>query len=96
VTPRTAHRLASRVDVWRHESASSHLQTAFAVTGPVAVLIAALWAICVRLHEKSRRTAVAYGTAALLVLAATATPIPELAAGVVCAGLLAFELASSR
>jgi low temperature requirement protein LtrA len=46
--------LAPRVDVWRHNSASSHLETAFAVT---------------------------------------ATPVPELAAGVVCAGLLVFELA---
>jgi hypothetical protein len=46
----------------------------------------------VRLHDKSPRTAVAYATAVLLVLAATITPVPELVAGVVCAGLLAFEL----
>ena len=88
--------LAARVDVWRHNSASSHLETAFAVTGPVAVLLAALWAICVRLHEKSRRTAAAYAAATVLVLAATATPVPELVAGIVCAGLLAFELVSNR
>ena len=29
--------LAARVDVWRHNSASSHLETAFAVTVPVAL-----------------------------------------------------------
>lgn len=85
--------LAARVDVWRRNSASSHVETAFAVTVPVALVLAAMWTICVRLQDKSRPTAVAYGTAVLLVLAATATPIPELAAGVVCAGLLAFELA---
>jgi low temperature requirement protein LtrA len=87
--------LAARVDVWRHNSASSHLQTALAVTGPVAVLLAAMWTICVRLHDKSRRTAVSYGIAVLLVLGATVTPVPELAAGAVCAGLLVFELAST-
>ena len=32
--------LAARVDVWRHNSASTHLETAFAVTGPVALLLA--------------------------------------------------------
>jgi len=62
------------------------------VTIPVAVLLASIWTICVRLHDKSRRAAVVYGVAVLLVLAATFTPVPELAAGVVCAGLLAFEL----
>lgn len=85
--------LAARVDVWRHNSASSHVETAFAVTVPVAIVLATMWTICARLHDKSRQTAVAYGAAVLLVLAATVTPIPELAAGVVCAGLLAFELA---
>jgi chromate transport protein ChrA len=59
----------------------------------VALVLAAMWTICIRLHDKSRQTAVAYGVAVLLVLAVTATPVPELAAGVVCAGLLAFELA---
>jgi hypothetical protein len=68
--------LAARVDVWRRNSASSHVETAFAVTVPVALVLAAMWTICVRLQDKSRPTAVA-----------------ELAAGVVCAGLLAFELA---
>ncbi len=84
--------LAARVDVWRHNSAASHLQTAFAVTVPVALVLATMWTICVRLHDKSRQTLIAFGVAALLVLASTATPVPELAAGVVCAGLLAFQL----
>jgi low temperature requirement protein LtrA len=84
--------LAARVDVWRHNSASSHLQTAFAVTVPVALVLATMWTICVRLHDKSRQTAAAFGIAVLLVLAGTLTPVPELAAGLVCAGLLAFEL----
>jgi low temperature requirement protein LtrA len=84
--------LAARVDVWRHNSASSHLETAFAVTVPVAVVLATMWTICLRMHDHSRRTSVAYGVAAVLVLAVTVTPVPELAAGVVCAGLLAFEL----
>jgi low temperature requirement protein LtrA len=88
--------LAARVDVWRHNSVSSHLHTALAVTVPVALLLAAIWTICVRLHDKTHRTASAYGLAVLLVLASTLTPVPELAAGIVCAGLLAFELASSR
>jgi low temperature requirement protein LtrA len=86
--------LAARVDIWRHNSASSRLETAFAVTIPTALLLAAMWTICVRLHDKSRQTAASYGLAVVLVLAATATPAPELAAGVVCAGLLAFELAT--
>jgi low temperature requirement protein LtrA len=85
--------LAARVDVWRHNSASGHLETAFAVTVPVAVVLATMWTTCLRLHDHSRRTSVAYGVAAVLVLAVTVTPVPELAAGVVCAGLLAFELA---
>jgi len=87
--------LAARVDVWRHGSGSSHLETAFAVTVPVALLLASIWTVCVRLHEKSRRTAAAYGIAVLWVLAATFAPVPELAAGVGCAGLLAFELSMS-
>jgi low temperature requirement protein LtrA len=84
--------LAARVDVWRHNSASSHLQTAFAVTVPVALVLATMWTICVRLHDKSHQTAAAFGVAVLLVLAGTFTPVPELVAGVVCVGLLAFEL----
>jgi low temperature requirement protein LtrA len=84
--------LAARADVWRHESASSHLLTAAAVTVPVAILLAGIWAICVRVHDGSMRTASAYAVAVVLVLCSTVTPAPELVAGIVCAGLLAFEL----
>jgi low temperature requirement protein LtrA len=86
--------LAARVDVWRHGSQSSHLLTAAAVTVPVAILLAGIWAICVRVHDGSMRTAAAYAVAVVLVLCATVTPAPELLAGIVCAGLLGFELLS--
>jgi low temperature requirement protein LtrA len=84
--------LAARVDVWRHDSASSHLQTAAVVTVPVAVLLAAMWKICVHLYDQSGRTASAYAVAVVLVLCSTVTPVPELLTGIICAGLLAFEL----
>jgi low temperature requirement protein LtrA len=63
--------LAARVDLWRHDSPSSHRLTAAAV--PVAILLAGIWTICVRLRDGSMRTASAYAVAVVLVFCSTVT-----------------------
>jgi hypothetical protein len=62
------------------------------VTVPTAALLAAMWLILLR-HETPRsRTALPFGAAIALILAATFTPLPEVVAGVVCVALLAVEV----
>lgn len=84
--------LAARVDFWTHHGSGSALATSAAVTIPVAVLLAALWFIHIRLHDASMRTLAPFAIAAAVVLAGTYTPVPELVAGLACAALLAAEL----
>ncbi|BCF80863.1 membrane protein [Rhodococcus qingshengii] len=84
--------LASRVDFWTHHGDGSALVTGAAVTVPVAVILAALWFIHIRLHDSSVRTLVPFSVAIVVVLGGTYTAVPELVAGLACAALLAVEL----
>ena len=86
--------LAVRVDYWTHEGHASALVSAATVTVPAAVLLAAIWLLLLRREPRST-TALPFGVAIVLVLAATLTPVPELVAGVVCAALLAVEVRSA-
>ena len=61
------------------------------MTVPVAVLLVAMWAVHLRLHDPSRRTGLPFFGAAALVLAGTPLPFSELFAGAVLAVLVVVE-----
>lgn len=84
--------LAGRVDHWTHHGEASGLVTGAAVTVPVAVLVTSIWLVQLRQRGTSRRTGVLFLLAALLVLAGTFTPLPELVAGLVVAALLVVQV----
>lgn len=84
--------LAARVDYWTDHGEGSSLVTGAAVTIPVAVILAALWFIHVRLHDASMRTLAPFSAAIAVVLGGTLTAVPELVAGLACAALLVAEL----
>lgn len=84
--------LALRVDFYGHDARVSAVTSAAFVTVPVAVFLTTLWAICVRIHDASARTWGPFALVIAAVLGSTWTPRPELAAGVLCALLLAVEL----
>ena len=80
--------LAARGEYWSHPADVSVLTTALAVTVPVAVLLLAMWAFHLRLHDPSWRTAGLFLGAAALVLGSTFLPYVELATGLVVALLV--------
>ncbi|OYD67724.1 hypothetical protein BDB13_1256 [Rhodococcus sp. OK302] len=84
--------MAARVDYWTAHGDGSALVTGAAVTIPVAVILAALWFIHIRLHDSSTRTLAPFAIAVVVVLGGTFTAVPELVAGLACAALLAVEL----
>ncbi len=84
--------LAVRVDYWTHEGHASSLASAAMVTVPTALLLAAIWFLLLRQQKPRVATALPFGVAVVLVLAATLTPAPELVAGLICVALLAFEV----
>ncbi len=89
--------LAARVDYWSgSEHHGSALVTGLAVTVPVALLLIMLWLIHLRHHDASVRTWGPFFGAAALTLAGTATPVPELVAGIVLAVLVAVEIRVAR
>lgn len=81
--------LAARVDHYTHHSASSDRLTALSVTLPTAVLVVAIYAFHLAQHDRSRITVVAFASCAVVVLAGTLTPAPELVAGLACTALVA-------
>lgn len=89
--------LAARVDYWSgSEHHGSALSTGLAVTVPAAVLLITLWAIHLRHHDASPRTWGPFLGAVVLILLGTATPVPELVAGLVLALLVAVEIRIAR
>jgi len=84
--------LAVRVDYWTHEGHASSLVSAALVTVPTATLLAAIWLILLRRERPLGRTLLPFSVALVLILATTFTPLPEVAAGLVCAALLAVEV----
>ena len=84
--------LAARTEHVAHpEEEHLDLITSAAVTVPVAVLLVAMWAVHLRLHDPSWRTALPFFGAAVIVLAGTPLPFSELLAGVVLAVLVVVE-----
>jgi low temperature requirement protein LtrA len=84
--------LAVRVDYWSHAGHTSAMVSAATVTVPTAVLLAAMWFLLLR-HERPRATtALPFGVAVALVLAATFTPVPEVVTGALCVVLLVVEV----
>jgi low temperature requirement protein LtrA len=84
--------LAGRVDHWTHHSESAPVVSAAAVTVPVAVLLASIWLVQLRRLDPSRRTGWLFTAAAVLVLAGTFSPVPELVAGLVATALLVVQV----
>ena len=84
--------LAARAE-YVAEPGDPHLDlvTSAAVTVPVAVLLLALWAVHLRLHDASWRTGPPFFGAAAIVLAGTPLPFSELLAGGVLALLVVVE-----
>jgi low temperature requirement protein LtrA len=84
--------LAARTEHVAHpEDVHLDLITSAAVTVPVAVLLLAMWAVHLRLHDASWRTGLPFFGAAALVLAGTPLPFSELFAGAVLAALVVVE-----
>jgi low temperature requirement protein LtrA len=73
------------------DDAHLDLVTSAAVTVPVAVLLVAMWAVHLRLHDASWRTALPFFGAAGVVLASTPLPFSELLTGAVLALLVVVE-----
>ena len=80
--------IAARIEYWLRPEEVSGPITAAGITVPVAILVAAMWAVHLRQHDESRLRAVLMGAAALAVLASTLTPLPELATGLLLAALV--------
>ncbi|MFI5429180.1 low temperature requirement protein A [Aeromicrobium sp. UC242_57] len=88
--------LAARVEFYDHHVEVSDLVSSAFVTGPIAVFLAALWLISIRLHDSSIRTAGPFGLAIAALVAVTFVPKSELWAGLICVALLVVELAVDR
>jgi low temperature requirement protein LtrA len=71
------------------------LTTSAAVTVPVAVLLLAMWAVHLRLHDRSWRAGLPFFAAAAVVLASTPLPYSELLTGAVLAVLVAVQTRSA-
>ena len=84
--------LAARVEYWAHPEEVSVLVTGAGITVPVAVLLATLWLIHLRGHDRSMRTAAPFGLAVVVVLVGTWTRYPELVTGIVVVALLIGEV----
>ena len=84
--------LAARAEQVAHpEDQHLDLISSAAVTVPVAVLLLAMWAVHLRLHDPSWRAALPFFATAAIVLASTALPFCELVTGVALAVLVAVE-----
>jgi hypothetical protein len=62
------------------------------ITISVAVLLALVWLLCLRVHDNSWRTTVPFGAAILLVLIATVSPGAELIVAGVLVLLVIIEI----
>lgn len=85
--------LAVRVDFRSgHAEHIGDYESAALVTLPVVVLLASLWWVSIRLHDRSVRTWGPFGLAMIACAAATYAPAPELVTGLICVALLVVEL----
>ena len=84
--------LAARVAYYDDHAEVSEIASAAFVTAPVAALLAALWLVCIRLHDASWRTIGPFAAAIMGCLAVTFVPWSELWVGLIVTGLLVVEL----
>ncbi len=80
--------LAARIEYYAHHAEVSDVVSSVFVTGPVAALLAMLWAVSWRLHDASLRTAAFFAAAVLALGVVTFVPYSELWAGVIFVILL--------
>jgi low temperature requirement protein LtrA len=85
--------LAVNVDSLTHHAAIGPRAAAAAFTIPVALFLLAVWALQVRPHRLGRWQSVLVPGTAVLVLAATLTPEPVLATGLLVAVMIGVSLA---
>jgi low temperature requirement protein LtrA len=83
--------LDARVDYWHHREVGA-VASAALITISVAVLLALVWLLCLRVHDNSWRTTVPFGAAILLVLIATVSPGAELIVAGVLVLLVIIEI----
>ncbi|MGI3782676.1 MAG: low temperature requirement protein A [Janthinobacterium lividum] len=84
--------LAARTEHVAHpEDEHLDLITSAAVTVPIAVLLVAMWAVHLRLHDSSWRTGLPFFGAAAIVLLGTPLAFSELLSGAVIAVLVVIE-----
>lgn len=88
--------LAVRADYWTHTGHASSLVSAAMVTIPTAALLISMWLILLRRETPRWGSALAFGLAALLILAATFSHLPEVITGVVCVALLTLEVRATK
>ena len=94
--PRPGAGLAVAVDQATHHSELTDLQAGFAITVPVAVYLLAVWALHVRHKRPGWHRTVRRPVAAVLILAASATPEPVLVTGVLLVALVGVSVAANR
>ena len=80
--------LAARIAYYDDHAKLSDIVSSAFVTGPVAMFLAALWLVSIRLHDSSIRTASLFAVAVLAVVAMTLVPYSELWVGLIVATLL--------
>jgi low temperature requirement protein LtrA len=80
--------LAVRVDHYTSQSEASDRLSALSVTLPTAVLVVAIYVFHLVQHDRTARTIAAFALCALVVVAGTFTPVPELVAGFACTALV--------
>ena len=84
--------LAARIAYYGdHAKVSDDVSSAF-VTGPVAVFLAMVWIVSLRLHDSSLRTASVFAVAIAALVSVTFVPYSELWAGLIMVALLVVEL----
>lgn len=86
--------LALDIDSLTDEAALTDTVAAAAVTIPVAVYLVAVWALHLRPHHRGGWSAYVFPAGAVLVLAATLTPLPVVATGLVTAGVVTVKVAA--
>ncbi|HEY9290325.1 MAG TPA: low temperature requirement protein A, partial [Microlunatus sp.] len=84
--------LGVRIDYWNQDGHVSARASGALVTVSIAVLLAMIWVLHLRYHDSSWRTLLPFGSAILIILAGTFTPVPELVAAAACVALLIIEV----
>ena len=88
--------LAVAVDQATHHSELTDLQAGFAITVPVALFLLTVWVLHVRYKPPGWHRRFAAPVAAVLIVAASATPEPVLVTGMLLVALVGVSVAANR